>query len=874
MGQYVVVDNASQSRAFQFGDWLVEPHVNRVSRGDEEKHLERKAMEVLAYLLERAGETVSSGELQKHVWADRVVEESAVHQRISKIRRILGDDAHNPRYIENIPRRGYRTVATVARTPITQETNPEMLATLHARTPPFPAYTGDAPYVFVCYSHRDREQVYPELVRLRDAGVNVWYDEGIKPGKAWPEELAIAINGCVRFLYFVSPQSVESRNCLNELEFALDANKTLVAVHLEHTTLSEGLQLSIGRTQAIFKYDLLSADYNRKLLNTLAGTAAPQALRAISRAQRSTPRALKARNVGFLLAVGLGVIAIGFYVVQQLERRSEFASAMPEEKHLVVIPFQVFDDDSRTELVAAGLVEALTSKLIQLRQFHRSLWVVSASEVRNRTLLVPSEARRAFGVTLAITGSVRRAESGYLVTVKLVDTRSLRLLWSQAIDESAGSVHTLQDRIVFTLAQVFGIDLPPGARDVLLAGGTSLLSANALYLEGRGYLQRYENEENVDRAGELFIEALNQDPDFALALVGMGEAYLHKYELSREPRWVKDANNRITRAIEIQPRLALVHVALGKLQTASGQYQDAVGAFQRALELDSLNAGAYQGLARAYKSLGELEEAESTYQKAIELQADYWGTHNELGVFYYQTGRYREAAGEFRKVTELTPDNPRGYTNLGAAYSELGRDEDAADMLQRSVMIEPSVEGYSNLGTRFALLGRYADAARQYEQAIELNEGDFRLWRNLGAAYHHLDPPAQNQADAAYERCVGLANEELQVNPRDTEVMINLADCHSMLRNTERALAFLKRALEDCPDDVDLIFRAGDAYEQLGDRDEALGWIGEAVCRGKSLHDIELSPGLAELRADPRFADVTGWEGKACTGFRSCGTAR
>ncbi|MCZ6642684.1 MAG: TIR domain-containing protein [Gammaproteobacteria bacterium] len=260
-----MVEDANQSRAFQFGDWLVEPHVNRVRQGNEEKHLERKAMEVLAYLLERAGETVSSSELHKKIWVDRIVEESVVHQRISKIRRILGDDAHNPQYIENIPRHGYRTVATVAITPVTQATDPELIATLHARTPPFPAYTGDAPYVFVCYSHRDREQVYPELVRMRDVGVNVWYDEGITPGKAWTEELAKAINGCVRFLYFVSPLSVESRNCLNELEFALDGNKTLVAVHLEHTTLPEGLHLSIGRTQAIFKYELLPADYNRKL---------------------------------------------------------------------------------------------------------------------------------------------------------------------------------------------------------------------------------------------------------------------------------------------------------------------------------------------------------------------------------------------------------------------------------------------------------------------------------------------------------------------------------------------------------------------------------------------------------------------------------
>jgi hypothetical protein len=47
---------------------------------------------------------------------------------------------------------------------------------------PFPAYDGNEPYVFVCYAHDDAGEVYPEITRLKDAGVNIWYDEGIAPG--------------------------------------------------------------------------------------------------------------------------------------------------------------------------------------------------------------------------------------------------------------------------------------------------------------------------------------------------------------------------------------------------------------------------------------------------------------------------------------------------------------------------------------------------------------------------------------------------------------------------------------------------------------------------------------------------------------------
>ena len=81
---------------------------------------------------------------------------------------------------------------------------------------PFEAYRGDAPYVFVSYSHRDTGAVDAELVRLRRLGFNVWYDEGISPGSQWTDELAERINNCALFLFLVTPRSVKSRNCQDE----------------------------------------------------------------------------------------------------------------------------------------------------------------------------------------------------------------------------------------------------------------------------------------------------------------------------------------------------------------------------------------------------------------------------------------------------------------------------------------------------------------------------------------------------------------------------------------------------------------------------------------------------------------------------------
>ncbi len=99
--------------SYQFGDWLIEPELGRIRRQKVCRHLQPQTLHVLSCLLERAGEVVSQAALLKVVWHDRIVEASAVPRNIAIIRRALGDAARHPRYIETIPKLGYRTLAPV-----------------------------------------------------------------------------------------------------------------------------------------------------------------------------------------------------------------------------------------------------------------------------------------------------------------------------------------------------------------------------------------------------------------------------------------------------------------------------------------------------------------------------------------------------------------------------------------------------------------------------------------------------------------------------------------------------------------------------------------------------------------------------------------
>ena len=73
-------------------------------------------MEVLGYLVQRAGEVVSQGDIETAVWRDVVVTSSSVYQAIADLRRALGDDKREPQYIATIPRKGYRLIAPVRST--------------------------------------------------------------------------------------------------------------------------------------------------------------------------------------------------------------------------------------------------------------------------------------------------------------------------------------------------------------------------------------------------------------------------------------------------------------------------------------------------------------------------------------------------------------------------------------------------------------------------------------------------------------------------------------------------------------------------------------------------------------------------------------
>lgn len=133
----------------------------------------------------------------------------------------------------------------------------------------FEAYKGNEPYLFISYAHKDSERIYPIISILNEMGYNIWYDEGIDPGNEWPEEIAIALVNCAYFLVFISNNSANSKNVINEINFAIDEDKPFLAIHIEEAKLTPGVRLRIGSTQAIMKYRMDSDSFFKMIIRAL-----------------------------------------------------------------------------------------------------------------------------------------------------------------------------------------------------------------------------------------------------------------------------------------------------------------------------------------------------------------------------------------------------------------------------------------------------------------------------------------------------------------------------------------------------------------------------------------------------------------------------
>ena len=547
-------------------------------------------------------------------------------------------------------------------------------------------------------------------------------------------------------------------------------------------------------------------------------------------------------------AAVLVVLALGALVLPTLDRG--------RARHLLVLPFDCHSDDAETASLCEGLLDTVTNRLTAIRRYRSSLSVVPLSEVRRQRVASADEAHRIFGVDLVLSGGVQREGENLRVSLQLVDAMQLRQLVARLVTTGDEPGFAVQDQVVAVAEEMLELELTPQERRAIAAGGTEIPEAAQRLLEARGVVGPNPTPSDLGRAAELFRSALELDPAYADAMVGLAEVCERRFDFGEDPIWLEHGLSYAERALDLDPTLPGAHLAAGRCELARHAYAEAVKRFERTLELDPLNLPAYLALAAALEDGGEPERAGAVIDRALRTGPDDWQTHHEVGKFLLEE-RFQPARAmeHFQRVIELLPSSSIGYAALGACRFYLGDRSGARDSLERAIAISPSYWALHNLATLEFYEGNFAAAAELYRQSLAIDDTDYEVWSALGEALRAANAPTADVRNA-YERAVELSASRLDRDPANVSDLVSLASFHAHLEQTDAAREFLERAIGLGTDNAELMYFIAESAERLGDRSLALEWLERALEAGFPLQVIEDYPDLAALRTDPRYRGI------------------
>ncbi|MBN1211709.1 MAG: protein kinase [candidate division Zixibacteria bacterium] len=561
------------------------------------------------------------------------------------------------------------------------------------------------------------------------------------------------------------------------------------------------------------------------------------------------------RLMGLIMVIALALLLTLSSTTRRAILRWLHFDSVPFEKHLAVLPFTCLGDVYAGQTFCDGLMETLTTRLTQMEKFQGALWVVPAREVREREVFSVKDARRAFGVTLAVTGSVQELGEDIRLALNLIDTRSERQIHSALIDVPLNELVVLQDSTVISIAEMLEIHLHPEQERYLTSGRTDVPEAFGLYLAGRGYLQRFEKSACIDTAVMKFREALDYDPGYALAYAALGEAYWRKYKATNELEWIEQARGNSQVALSLDAQLAPVHITLGMIYRGTGEYEKAVREYNLARVQEPSNYEAYRGLAAAYEALNMFDEAVAQYRKIIALRPKYWAGYFDLGLFYTYHGDNDKAVALLHRAARLVPYNVRDYNDIGALYCLLNFNDEARRMWRQSIEIEPNYAAFSNLGFLYYKERDYEEAARMYERALEISDHDHNVWNNLASAYYYL-PGMREKALDTYQRAIVEAEKQLRVNPRDPVLLVSLAQYYAVVGDTVKARDMVDEALQLDAENTEVIVSALFVFEKLNDRSASVFWVKKILQLGYPPENLASYPEFESLLTDERVKKV------------------
>ena len=410
--------------------------------------------------------------------------------------------------------------------------------------------------------------------------------------------------------------------------------------------------------------------------------------------------------------------------------------AFLSKNRLVVLPFVNMSPDPNDEFFADGLTEELIDRISQIRELD-VIARTSAMTYKKREKKAAEIGKELRAGTL-VEGSVRRAGNKIRVTAQLIDANTEGSLWSSSYDSELRDILEVQGDIAGQVAESLRIQLLPSEEKAIQKKGTGNPEAFILFLKGRYYWNERTNE-GVVKAIEYIERAVERDPGYALAYVGLSDSYtiMANYEFATPTDTLERAKDYATKALELDRSLAEAHASLGNALLESGDLKGGGGELRKAIELNPSYASAHQWYGEyLFDVEGDSEQMIAEKLRAQRLDPLSATTNMNVGVGYYVTRQYEVAASALRRTIQMFPEFYNAHVWLAAVLMMTGEFEESLAEVDRAASLSAD-EAYVTMarGAIYGMWGKKEPALNQIARLETISRTRYVTPAQIGFVY-------------------------------------------------------------------------------------------------------------------------------------------
>ncbi len=451
-----------------------------------------------------------------------------------------------------------------------------------------------------------------------------------------------------------------------------------------------------------------------------------------------------------LTAAAVAILVGAIYLIRP--RLSSNSSAQ-KRVMLAVLPFQNLSNDPSQEYFSDGLTEETITDLGQLSPERMGVIARTSAMAYKHTNKTVSQIGRDLGVDYILEGSVRREGQQARISAQLIRVSDQTHLWAQTYQRQLHDLLQVQNELGTAIARQVQVNLTPQQLVDLSKVRTVDPEAYDLYLKGRFYWNQ-RTPGAVKGSLTFFQQAAEKDPDFALAYVGLADAYniSNIMGVYSPKESFPQAKAAATKALALDPSLAEAHAALGMEESHYDfDFPGAQREFLKAIELNPSSAYAHLFYSNCYLApMGRISEAIAENQKAVLLDPLSLPINNFMGFTYMFAGDFEKSYQQFQHTIAMDPTFPLAHQYLSVLLTAMGRYEEALEEHEKADMLFGATPQKASAGT-----GPLLEAFKA--------EGEKGFWKTT----LRLDLEAKKQAGAGYYPASQIALDYAQVGEKD-----------------------------------------------------------------------------------------------------------